>query len=186
MRDLGAIRHRFIVLSIVLAAIALGAGVFLLTPYGRSRTRLQEEHSRLFAEMNRKKAESGSLENIDQKLVTARQQIDSFYRERLPQQYSAISAELAKLASQSGVKLGQVKYDADKDIPAPGVRAVHIGATVQGNYLNIVKFINAMERDKMLFVPASVELAEGQGGVTLQLKVDTYLRDGGTGTTGGM
>ena len=89
---------------------------------------------------------------------------NAFYRDRLPEQYSAVSAELARRAQESGVKLGQVKHDVDHDIPAPGVRSIHIGATVNGNYVNIAKFINALERDKMLFVPASVDLAEGQGG----------------------
>jgi Tfp pilus assembly protein PilO len=185
VRDLAAVHRRFIVLAIVLAVIAIAAAAFLFTPYGSSRTRLQEEHARLFAEKNRKQAESGSLANIDDKLVIARQQIDAFYRDRLPEQYSAVSAELAKRAQESGVKLGQVKYDVDKDVPAPGVRSIHIGATVNGNYVNIAKFINALERDKMLFVPASVDLAEGQGGVTLQLKVDTYLREGSAGDAGG-
>lgn len=184
MRDLNAVRKQFVVLAVVLALIAIAAAAFLLTPYGRSRAHLQQEYSRLFAEKNRKQAESGSLANIDEKLVTAEQQIDAFYRERLPEQYSAVSAELDKRASESGVKLGQVKYDVDKDVPAPGVRSIHISATVNGNYVNIAKFINALERDKMLFVPASVDLAEGQGGVTLQLKLDTYLRQGASGEAG--
>jgi len=186
MRDFAAIQRRFIALGIVLAVLALAAGIFLLTPYGRSRANLEQEHERLRAEMNRKRAESGSLENIDQKLVTARQQIDTFYNDRLPQQYSAVSTELAKLATQSGVKLGQVKYDVDKDVPGPGVRAIHIGAAVTGNYVNIAKFINALERDRTLFIPASVELAEGQGGVTLQLKLDTFLRETGAGEVSGL
>ena len=186
MRDFTAIQRRLITLGIVLALIALAAGIFLLTPYGRSRASLQQEYSRLHAEKNRKQAESGSLENIDQKLVAARQQIDAFYRDRLPRQYSAVSTELAKLATQSGVKLGQVKYDVDKDVPGPGVRLVHISASVNGNYVNIAKFINALERDKTLFIPDSVELAEGQGGVTLQLKLDTYLREGSTSEASGI
>ncbi|MDP9269235.1 MAG: hypothetical protein M3P27_13055 [Acidobacteriota bacterium] len=185
MRDFEAVRRRFIALGIVLTVIALAAGIFLLTPLGKSRAYLQQEYSRLFAEKNRKQAESGSLENIDQKLGTARQQIDTFYRDRLPQQYSVVTAELAKLASQSGVRLGQVKYDEDRDLPGPGVRTLHIAASVNGNYVNIAKFINALERDRTLFVPASVELAEGQGGVTLQLKLDTYLRESSARGTGG-
>ena len=186
MRDLGTVRRRLLAVGVGLAIVAIAAAAFLLTPYGSSRAQLQQEYARLFAEKNRKQAESGSLANIDEKLTTARQQIDAFYRERLPEQYSAVSAELAKRAAESGVKLGAVKYDLEKQAPAPGVRAVHISATVNGNYLNLVKFINALERDKTLFVPASVELAEGQGGVTLQLKLDTYLREGAAGTAAGI
>jgi Tfp pilus assembly protein PilO len=186
VRDLQAVRQRFVVLATVLALIALGAGVFLLTPYGRSKERLQADDEQLRLEWQHKEAEYGPLANIDQKLVEARQQIGSFYRDRLPDQYSAISAELTKLAGESGVRLGPVKYDVDKDVPAPGVRALHIGASVTGQYVNIVKFLNALERDKLVLVPASVDLSEGQTGVSLDLRVDTYLRAEGEPPAGGM
>ena len=185
MRDLHAARQRFVVLAVVLALVGIAAGAFLLTPYGRSKQRLQADDERLRLEWQHKEAEYGPLANIDQKLVEARQQIDRFYQERLPDQYSAISAQLTKLAGESGVKLGPVKYEVDKDIPVPGVRAIHIGASVTGQYVNIVKFINALERAKMVFVPASVDLSEGQTGVSLDLKVDTYLRAEGEPPAGG-
>ena len=186
MRDLAAVRRRFVILAVVLALVAVAAGAFLLTPYGRSRQRLQADFERLRLERQRKDVENGPLENIDQKLVLARKQIDDFYRDRLPSQYSEVSAELSKQASAGGVKLGGVKYELDKDVPAPGVRAIHISVAVVGNYVNVMKFINALERDKMLFVPASVDLTEGQGGVSLDLKLDTYLREPAAGTAGGI
>ncbi len=186
MRDLLAVRRRFVTLAIVLGVIAVAALVFLFTPYGQSRERLEDYYGRLLAEKNEKQAESGSLVNIDQKLVEARRQIDAFYRDRLPAQYSDISGELAKQASANGVKLGDVKYEMDKDAPGPGVRTVHITAGITGNYVNLVKFINALERDKMLLVPASVDLTQAQAGVSLDLKLDTYLREGAGETTGGM
>ena len=186
MRDLLAVRRRFVAAAIVLGVVALAALIFLFTPYGQSKERLEDEYGRLTAEKNQKQLESGSLVNIDQKLVEARRQIDAFYRDRLPGQYSDISAELAKLASANGVKLGGVKYDLDKDAAAPGVRTVHITAAITGNYVNLVKFINALERDKMLLVPASVDLTEAQQGVTLDLKLDTYLRAGAGENAGGL
>jgi Tfp pilus assembly protein PilO len=186
MRDLVALRRRLVALAIVLGVIAVSALVFLFTPYGRSKERLEDEFAQLRDQKTQKELESGPLANIDQKLVEAHRQIDAFYRDRLPAQYSDISAELAKQASANGVKLGGVKYDADKDAPAPGVRAVHITAAITGNYVNIVKFINALERDKMLLAPASVDLTESQAGVSLDLRLDTYLREGAGGTTGGM
>lgn len=178
MRDIAQLRRRFIALAVLLALIALAAAVFLLTPYGRSRERLQQEYQQLRVERQRKELEDGPLANIDQRLVVARQQIAEFYRDRLPDQYSAVSAELARLASQSGVKLGQVKYDVEKDLAAPGVRALHVSAKVTGDYKDIVRFINALERDKMLFEPTSVDLSESQQGISLELKLDTYLQEG--------
>jgi Tfp pilus assembly protein PilO len=179
------VRRRLMVLAIVLGVLAAACGTFLLTPYGRSRERLQEDYEKLRVERQRKERENGSLANIDQKLVAARQQIAAFYRDRLPEQYSSVSAELTKLASQSGVKLGTVKYDVDKDSPAPDVRLLHLSASVTGDYKNVAKFVNVLERDTMLFDPASVELTENQQGVTLELKLNTYLRER-TGAAGGI
>ncbi len=47
-----------------------------------------------------------------------------------------------------------------------------------GSYLQEVKFINELERDKMFFLIDGVALGEQQGNVRLQLKLETYLRSG--------
>ena len=178
MRDFAALRRRFIALAVVLLVVALAAGVFLLTPYGRSREHLQAEYQKLRIERQQKEVENKPLANIDQSLATARQQIKDFYRDRLPAGYAEISSELAKRAQQSGVKHGQVRYDVDKEIPAPGLQTLHVSLDVTGDYKNLVRFINALERDRMLFEPASVALTENQQGVTLKLELNSYLREG--------
>jgi hypothetical protein len=46
-----------------------------------------------------------------------------------------------------------------------------------GEYQRIVKFINALERDRTFFIIDRVNLAEQQGGnVRLELHLETYLR----------
>jgi type IV pilus assembly protein PilO len=50
--------------------------------------------------------------------------------------------------------------------------------TLSGDYLQEVKFINALERDNMFFLIDGIALAEQQGNVRLQLKLETYLRSG--------
>jgi type IV pilus assembly protein PilO len=50
--------------------------------------------------------------------------------------------------------------------------------TLSGDYLQEVKFINALERDKMFFLIDGITLGEQQGNVRLQLKLETYLRGG--------
>src|SRR5215469_4824444 len=99
----------------------------------------------------------------------------SFYKERFLLQYSTVSEELGKLAVANGVQIAAVKYD-DKDAPVEGLRKLNIELALSGNYLQEVKFINALERDKLFFVIDGVTLGEQQGNVRLQLKVETYLR----------
>ena len=58
------------------------------------------------------------------------------------------------------------------------MRKLNIEITLSGDYLQEVKFINALERDKIFFLIDGVALGEQQGNVRLQLKLETYLRSG--------
>jgi len=76
------------------------------------------------------------------------------------------------------VKITQAKYDA-KEPESVGLAPVYIEANCQGDYLQLVRFINALERNKTFFVVNNVLLGDAQGGaVKLQLKLETYLRTG--------
>ena len=58
------------------------------------------------------------------------------------------------------------------------MRKLIIEISLAGNYLQEVKFINALERDKMFFLLDGITLGEQQGNVRLQLKLETYMRSG--------
>ena len=60
-----------------------------------------------------------------------------------------------------------------------GVRRMEIEADLAGDYLQLVRFINALERDQLFFLVDSVGLGGAQGGmVKLQIKLETYLKTG--------
>ena len=88
-----------------------------------------------------------------------------------------MTAELGKVATENGVQLSGVKYE-EKDAPIEGLHKLNMEITLSGGYLQEVKFINALERDKMFFLIDSIALGEQQGNVRLQLKLETYLRPG--------
>jgi type IV pilus assembly protein PilO len=114
---------------------------------------------------------------VQDRVNEARQQIAAFVQERMPLQSSALPVELGKLASETGVQLGSASYS-EQDSDVPGVRQVKIAATISGNYLQVVKFINALERAKTFFVIDSVTLGQEQaGGLHLGLSLDAYLRE---------
>ena len=74
---------------------------------------------------------SNRCKDVDKKIAVASQQIDEFYKTRLPAQDSAIYEELGKVAKQSGVKIGQIRSKA-KDTDAVGLRPVEIQADFSG------------------------------------------------------
>jgi type IV pilus assembly protein PilO len=52
-------------------------------------------------------------------------------------------------------------------------------AELEGNYVSLAKFINALERDDMFFLISSITLAsEPKGPIKLQMKLETYLKVG--------
>ncbi len=161
-------------LLLVLACIG-----YLMSPAGRSRQARQRDLAALKLQVAAKRVEVLPTRGMDGKLKQASTDISDFYQERFPAEYSTVSEQLGKLAAASGVQIAAVKYD-DKDAPVQGLRKLEIEVTLSGSYLQEVKFINSLERDKLFFVIDGVTLGEQQGNVRLQLKVETYLRTGAT------
>jgi Tfp pilus assembly protein PilO len=179
MASIREARKTLIPVLIVLAVIALACVAYLLSPMGRSREARQRDLDALQSQLVAKRLEVLPTRGMDGKLKQASTDITDFYKDRFPAQYSSVSEELGKLASQSGVQISAVKYD-DKDTPVEGLRKLNVEVAISGSYLQEVKFINALERDKLFFLVDGVTLGEQQGNVRLQLKMETYLRTGAT------
>lgn len=176
MPDLSARRQLFRAILAVLLALDVAAIVYLVSPLGESHARRQEERDRIQQQILVRQREVVPLKNIDQKLATAQKEIADFYAHRLPGQYAAIPEELGKVAQEQRVRISQARYSMD-DADVPGLRRVSVEAGLDGDYLQIVKFINALERDKIFFIVNSVALTEQQSGVVrLQVKLETYLK----------
>ena len=170
------LRRKLTLAAVVLLALDLAAGIFLLSPLGRSRRAHQEDYDRLRVSLKSKMSESLPLRGMDQKLVQAESDLAGFYRDRFPAHASAIPEELGKLAGANGVRVTEVRYSSEAAGQA-GLQRVSMDATLAGDYLQVAKFINALERDRMFFVIDEVTLNEQQGGfVRLQLKLQTYLK----------
>jgi type IV pilus assembly protein PilO len=181
MASIREVRKTLVPVLIGLLALVLACIGYLMSPAGRSREARQRDLDALQAQLAAKRMEVLPTRGMDGKLKQASTDIPAFYKERFPAQYSSVSEELGKLAGESGVHIAAVKYN-DKDAPVEGLRKLNIEIALSGSYLQEVKFINALERDKLFFVVDGVALGEQQGNVRLQLKVETYLR-GGAGTS---
>jgi len=175
------LRQTRLKLKIALAAMglldAVALAVYFSPLVGLQSTR-QAQLQQLWLVLQQKTREVAPLHGMDKKIPLAKRQIDDFYRERLPEGSSAVSEDLGKLAAENGVRIGSFKYSV-KDPESVGLRRVEIEADLGGNYLQLVRFINAVERDRMFFLVDSVQLGGEQAGIVkLQMKVETYLRTG--------
>jgi type IV pilus assembly protein PilO len=177
MASIREARKTLVPILIGLVVLDLACVAYLLSPAGRSRVARQRDLDGLQTQLAEKGREVLPARGIDGKLKQASSDIAGFYKDRFPAEYSTVSEELGKLATQTGVQIAAVKYD-DKDAPVEGLRKLDIEVSLSGSYLQEAKFINALERDKLFFVVDGVTLGEQQGNVRLQLKIETYLRSG--------
>jgi type IV pilus assembly protein PilO len=176
MREVLDIRKKAKIALAALLVLDIAAAVVLFSPLVGSERSRREQLDQLWQELQLKTREAEPLKDVDKKIAVASQQIDTFYKTRLPAQDSAIYEELGKVAKQNGVKIGQIRSKA-KDAEPVGLRPVEIQADFSGDYLQLVRFINALERDPLFFIIDSVELGGEQAGVVkLQLKLETYQK----------
>jgi len=115
------------------------------------------------------------LRGLDQRVEKTREQLEDFYRKRIPPNYSSIDARIVELYVASGVRLTRVQYTQGE--PGPGLTEISMDASISGNYPAMMHFINSIERDPMFFIIRSMSLTGQQGGlVNLRLRVSTWLR----------
>lgn len=176
MADIKRARRRFTAVAIVLVCLDLLSVGVLLSPIGRGARAGQHQVLHLWSQLRAKDQEVLPLKNIDKKVVEAKTEISDFYDQRLPDSYASISEQLGQLANENHVVLADGRYDT-KAAEIPGLTRVQVTATISGDYVQAVKFINALERDKTFFIVNSVAVSTAQGGsVRLRVQVETYLR----------
>jgi len=177
MSTIRDVRRTVMPVVVILGLVIAACIVYILSPAGRSRQTREREYEQLQADVLAKRKDVLPTRGMDGKLKQASADIGDFYAHRFPAQYSEVTEQLGKIASENGVHLTAVKYD-DKDAPVEGLRRLVMEITLSGDYLQEVKFINALERDKLFFLIDGVALGEQQGNVRLQLKLETCLRSG--------
>ncbi len=178
MPDLQQSRRKLkIAIAAMVAADLIAAGVLFSPLVGSAQSR-QILKSELSAELHKKTREVEPLRGIDKKIVLAKTQIGQFYKDRFAGRDSELLAEVGKLASENGVRMLQAKYK-QEDPTGAGVVPVEIEGNFSGDYLQLVRFINALERSKQFFTVDSVSLAsESAGPVRLEIKIHSFLRSG--------
>jgi hypothetical protein len=176
MADLKELRLRLTAVLVLLGVIGVVAAGILLSPIGNSSRSGQRQLAQLWTELRAKERVVIPLRGIDQKVVAAQGEIATFYKDRVPSSYASISERLGRVAQENGVRLAADSYKPE-DSQVPGLQRILIDASISGDYIQIVKFINALEREKMLFLVDGIALGEQQGGsVHLQITMETYMR----------
>jgi hypothetical protein len=185
MRDL---RTQLLIVVGVLLLVDFGAAALLLSPAGRSRNARLHEYERLCVERQAKTLADAPAKDIEKKIAEAREQETGFDQDRLAHRYSAMSEEIARIAQDAGVGVSSVKYDEGKSEGSKsegkneknalqGYTALGITIAIHGNYEQDIRFINAVERQKMLLLIDGVSFGGMKGDtLTVSVHLSTYMR----------
>jgi hypothetical protein len=138
----------------------------------RNLVRLREEDKKLAADVRRAAA-------IRAALPAVQKDCDTFLSNTLlvaSSGYSTIVADLGKIAGDAGVPPGGIGFK-QKPPDKQGVIEVEVTAAVEGPYASLVKFVNGLERSKILYLIDSMSLSSGhERGEHLSLIMRTYFR----------
>jgi len=108
---------------------------------------------------------------------------DRFERSLFPASsgYSAVISELGDSAKKSGIHIEDLSHK-PTEISSRGVTEVTIDATVDGNYKNVVGFLNSLQRSGNLYVVDSLTLGSENSNqasanvIKVSLHLRTYFR----------
>ena len=176
MANLAETRKRLSIAFGVMALLCVIGVVVLFSPLVQERP---DEIIQLKLQLKVKQQQVNRVGDVDKNIASASQQIASFMKDRLPSRDSAISDSLGKIAAESGVKLEQVKYSPKDAVPA-GVKPMEIDASLSGQYPQLARFLNAVERNQpVFFIVDSIDLGGEQNSIVkLQVKLRTFERAG--------
>jgi Tfp pilus assembly protein PilO len=159
------------VLSLVVLGLILRLGyAWTVTDSSATRT-LETKKSQLEALQQ----DTTPLRGLDKRVAATRARIGTFYEERIPASYSLLATRVFELETHSGVRLSRISYSQG----APGVDLTEISmdASISGEYPQMMRFVNGLERDQIFFVIRALSLNGQQGGqANLRLRVSTWLR----------
>ena len=133
---------------------------------------LRTHHKLLGADVQRVAA-------IRDRLFEVERDADKFYaHEFLPAGtgYSSIIADLSMISKASGLWTSNVAFK-ERLLETRGATEITVTATVEGQYVSLVRFINGLERSKNFYLLDNLTLASSTGGnIKLNLQVRTYFR----------
>ena len=168
-----------VLLAVAVAAMAVRLGMDWQAMHSSSSEALLAKQM----ELKTLTLRTAPLRGLDQRVSKTRAQMDDFYAQRIPSSYSSIAARIGELEVKSGVRVSLVTYAQKQG--SEKLTEIVLDAGVSGQYPQMMKFVNGLERDPMFFVIRAMSLTGQQGGmVNLRLRVSTWMRPADAAASG--
>ena len=164
------------VICLVAADLALAAYSYQLTAQpliaGPEITRREDNRKRL-------KASVARAEEIREDIPNTQRDCEKFEHMLLPAStgYSSVLSELHDIAHKSGIKPPDVNLK-PTTVPSRGLIEVAMESTIEGDYKNVILFLNGLQRSANIYEVESLALAPpgGNKGPANVIKVGLHLK----------
>jgi Tfp pilus assembly protein PilO len=159
----------------VLALLVIGLGVRLGMDWAATDSSSTDALASKQIQLKALTLQTAPLRGLDTRVAESRAQMLEFYARRIPANYSTIATRIGQLEVKSGVRLSRVQYA--QGAPGTDLTEISMDAGISGEYPQIMRFVNGLERDQTFFVIRTMALTGQQGGlVNLRLRVSTWMR----------
>jgi Tfp pilus assembly protein PilO len=88
---------------------------------------------------------------------------------------SAVAAELDELAKRSGLQIESVGFS-QKDLGGRNLTQIDLDASVSGDYANIVKFMNSLQRSPNSYIVESLSLQQQSQNNSNLLRIGLHMK----------
>lgn len=174
-----ALRARLrMILGILLVANAVLLAL-VFQPPGRSLSEREAELERTLARHEEIWKTAQQMRELQGKLQAAIQNGQQFSLQNfLPRKaaFSAMLEDLQRVAAQNRMKPGSISYRLNEDSNQPGWVNVKVRLTVEGEYSDLVRFINQVEQSGLFWIVNSLNVTGSPSqGLHLNLEMETYI-----------
>jgi hypothetical protein len=127
------------------------------------------------AQLEALKQDTLPLRGLDTRVAATRDRIQTFYANRIPTSYSSVATRIVELEQHSGAHLSRISYS--QGLPGTELTEIQMDASISGEYPQMMRFVNGLERDQVFFIIKAMQLNGQQGGqANLRLRVSTWMR----------
>jgi Tfp pilus assembly protein PilO len=161
--------------AVLLLLVVVGLGIRLGLDWAATSGSSTDALANRQVQLKALDLQTAPLRGLGKRVEESRAQIRGFKEKRIPASYSLIATRIGELQVQSGVRLTRVQYT--QGPPGSDLTEISMDAGISGEYPQIMRFVNALERDRTFFVIRAMALTGQQAGlVNLRLRVSTWLR----------
>jgi len=188
--NLAALRDPRVSMRVVLGALLalnIAAALILFKPWGGSADDLERQLASMRAQLPQRQAHLAATKTLVQKVEKANTEGAQFMARYMLNErnaYSTILGELNQSASKVNLKPKESQYTVEPIEGSDTLGMMTISANYEGEYQNLTKFINELDRSPRFVIIESLQASPQPVGkvVNVRFKLTAFVKD----ETGGL